>query len=462
MFFGSARKEATPSLEQREEKEITLLCNYVQKLTEGNLSVSRPQLKDKGLNKVADLVDAFVQKQLGILRDLSLELNASVHEETNASRILNNVASEYSVILARVDNLLSAVDSMEGTITSLAEATATASDQTKRGRDAMDHTRTSVNSVAKETSNAQKGLSGMNTNVGNLNERTASIDSLVAVVKGISEQTNLLALNASIEAARAGEHGRGFSVVADEVRKLAEQSKQSVDEIREQLTQIRSGVESIATEFTHMDAAFQSNVSAVSVASTKADELNNVFHHIDNALSYLAPMAEEQSASFEEMNANLHGTVNDVARMHEATGACNQRIYDALRKINAIRTQIGNMNLGFGSSEIIEFAKTDHLIWSVRVNQMLWGNLQLDSKDVISHSTCRLGKWYTGIGKEQCGHLPEFQALDRVHEQFHRLCAETIDAHKAKNDIKVKENLPEIARLSDQVLEYLDAIKNKI
>ena len=181
----------------------------------------------------------------------------------------------------------------------------------------MDLAQTSIQTVAQETGTAQTGLTSMTKDVKSLHERTASIDNLVVTVNSIAEQTNLLALNASIEAARAGEHGRGFAVVADEVRKLAEQSKNSVDEIRDQLTQIRTGVEQITNEFQQMDNSFRANVEAVGQASGESSKLTAVFDAINKTIDDLAPLAQRQSAAFEEMNATLQSTTNDVGRLKD-------------------------------------------------------------------------------------------------------------------------------------------------
>lgn len=278
------------------------------------------------MQRIAQLVEQFAQKQTALLSDLSLEVNQSVYDTVQASNQLNELARENRIVETNVKELLDAANSMTEDIVYLAETTSETADQTGRGKESMNLTQTSIETVARETGTAQTGLSDMTADVHALNERTASIDSLVVTVNSIAEQTNLLALNASIEAARAGEHGRGFAVVADEVRKLAEQSKASVDEIRDQLTKIRAGVEQITSEFQQMDSSFSANVDAVGQASGETGKLTAVFDAINKAVDALVPLAQRQSAAFEEMNATLQSTVDDIVRMTDGSKNCNYEI----------------------------------------------------------------------------------------------------------------------------------------
>ena len=296
--------------------------------------------------------------------------------------------------------------------------------------------------------------------MGTLTSSTANINTLVATVNGISEQTNLLALNASIEAARAGEHGRGFAVVAEEVRKLAVQSKESVEEIRAQLTSIQNEVKNLGGQFDSMDETFTKNSENIDATEKQAGKIRDTFTDISASMEKLAPFAEQQSASFEEMTASLNQAVNNMDTAKNEAKACNESIFHVLIDSTKVRADLLKGGMALQSNEILDLAKTDHLIWLARINQMFLGNMKLNSADVLDYTHCRLGHWYEGEGKMKYGGTPVYEGLKETHEHFHNLCAEAIDAYNANNEYKVRALLPEIERASQVVLDTLDQLKS--
>ena len=200
-----------------------------------------------------------------------------------------------------------------------------------------------INSSHENVDNTSQNISGtlehftmINKKSEHLHQQANNITSIVGMVSSIAEQTNLLALNASIEAARAGEEGRGFAVVADSVRKLAEQSKEAVKEINNHLAQfveeINSFVEALQREYVSLEVETRSleNVKSISFEANEAiqkvsvsmlqtiNELKNdadgisiAFHNIES----LAAIAEENSASSEEVSANVTKYTNEINKL---------------------------------------------------------------------------------------------------------------------------------------------------
>lgn len=169
-----------------------------------------------------------------------------------------------------------------------------------------------------------------------LQTKAVNITDIVSIVSGISEQTNLLALNASIEAARAGEQGRGFAVVAEEVRKLAEQSNEAVKQINSSLESFAQEVKTLADEIGSQYYILQSETknlndvrdinseatsSVKTVASSMISTINELNRETDSIsqiygnIESLAAIAEENSASSEEVSADVSNYTNEIKKL---------------------------------------------------------------------------------------------------------------------------------------------------
>ncbi|MBP2631932.1 MAG: mcpA 3 [Firmicutes bacterium] len=456
MGFFKFQKE---SVEPSQPISTSIIINELQKMCEGDMTIRLDIPQEDPLFLVAQRINQFNNQNVNLLKKLSMALNDTVYRGLENGDSLNYLAKQFYDMAENTEGVSVAVSQLTQSVINLADFANHSAEQTSIGKESMEMTEVSVKNVLLETGKSRNQLIELTSRVQKLHKSTERIDNLVSIIKAVADQTNLLALNAAIEAARAGEHGRGFSVVAEEVRKLADQSNSSVGEISTQLGAIRSEVEEINMEFKAMGSAFSNNLNEVNRTGENVNKLVDVFDQIGEAVQNIAPIAEEQSASFEEISATVTNISEQTHTMSEATRNCNQSTLEVLEKTNAIRADLSNLKFSYSNGEIIDLAKTDHLLWKSRVDYMLRGLTDLQATSVRDHHVCRLGKWYSGEGQKAFGHLDAFRDLDSLHAKFHQKCAEAIELYKQKNMKASEKAAVEIKALSNEVMVLLDILK---
>ena len=294
--------------------------------------------------------------------------------------------------------------------------------------------------------------------VQNVLNSMSEIEQIVSVIAGVADQTNLLALNAAIEAARAGEQGRGFAVVADEVRKLAEHTKLSVTDIGQKIEHLNQNSIRTADDIRSLSQMMLEGKSVMQVAGQEVEQILNHVVTISDDIQQIAAGSEEQSAVIEEF-AHLISMVSESANTTErVANQTGEGVYAISQQLGEIRScQIQSVP-AITTKQALELSKTDHLLWTWRIYNMLLGYEHVDPSAVGNHHDCRLGKWYDGPEAVGLRENSAFSKLASPHQRVHELARQAALAYSQGNLNEAGNLLDQMSQASQEVVGILEEL----
>jgi methyl-accepting chemotaxis protein len=318
-----------------------VLGNVLNEIASGNLGVQIPPTSPDSALGLVDIMNHKLKTLIGAASATSERLSSAINQ---VSQVIEDTAQRASQQNDMTDLVATAVHEMGLTVQEIARsagnaatASQNAQDEAKQASKVVGESTAHIERMADDIGDASKA-------VGELAEQVASIDQVLAVIRGISEQTNLLALNAAIEAARAGELGRGFAVVADEVRTLAGRTQGSTDEIQQMIQRLKQGADAAVGS---MQAGYEATRTGVEASQSTNRSLGAIAGQIENISDLnhqVATATEQQSSVTEEINRNVqgiadlaHATTREAQRCQEDCQTLRQLSQDLTRQMASFR-----------------------------------------------------------------------------------------------------------------------------
>ena len=306
---------------------------------DGDLRTRLDVASDDELGRVCFAFNRF----LDTLQPLIKEVGRVTGEVEVSAKQLADMAAENDRLISRehaaVDQVSTAATEMSSAVhevarnaQSAADAARSAEDQSRNGAQVVGATISTIRQLAQEVEEASLKIQA-------LEQEAASIDAVLAVIRGIAEQTNLLALNAAIEAARAGEQGRGFAVVADEVRALAARTQDSTKDIQQMIERLQLGVQD-AVKATHAGSAkARQSVEQAAGVDVALAETGDSVQRINDMTAQIATACEEQSSVTEEIARNIsdiRDLSNEALHTSERSAQASRHLSDLSRDLSSL------------------------------------------------------------------------------------------------------------------------------
>ncbi len=304
------------------------------------------RLDDSRADELGDLArgfNRFLEGQRALIGAVLATSQRLLQTVGEVARVVENTAEHAGRQQEMTDMVATAVNEMGSTVQEIARNAEQAASASQQARDEAGEARRVVDGSLQLGQRMSGEIGEAASAVGLLADQVASIDQVLAVIRGVSEQTNLLALNAAIEAARAGELGRGFAVVADEVRTLASRTQGSTDEILAIIQRLKNGADTAVRSMHSGQQATGQSLAASEQAGASLGAIADQVERISDINHQVATATEEQSAVTEEINRNVQG----IADLAHATSREVQHGSEQCRELRALADDLARQMAQF-------------------------------------------------------------------------------------------------------------------
>ncbi|MDA7085033.1 methyl-accepting chemotaxis protein [Pseudomonas sp. SA3-5] len=311
----------------------------------GDLTRRLDESRADELGDLARGFNSFIGSQRSLIAEVlttSERLRSSVGQ---VARVVENTAGRAGQQQEMTDMVATAVHEMGLTVQEIAGNANRAAQASHGARDEAQQARVVVGQSIEHIQRMSADIGSAAEAVAELAEQVASIDQVLAVIRGISEQTNLLALNAAIEAARAGEMGRGFAVVADEVRTLASRTQSSTDEIQQMIQRLKQGADTAVSSMHAGQAATGTGVEASQRTGQSLGAITAQVETISDMNTQVAAATEEQSSVTEEINRNVQGIADLAHATADEVRSCREDCQTLSGLADDLARQMGSFRL---------------------------------------------------------------------------------------------------------------------
>lgn len=400
------------------------------------------------VNQLMLKVFHHVSQVAGLAAEMNIQTHAMVSGVADQSYKLTQVAATVEQLAASAQQIASMAQTTKEELVRVGERSTT--------------NQQVIGEALENMQGINKSLDHLRQEVEMTTSHCGQISEVLKTIQTISDQVGLLALNAKIEAARAGQYGKGFGVVASEVGRLAAFTKEAVKDIAPKIQALHENNARVA-DLTR-EAADQASRGAA-LAQEAGRLLGDMVSDVQSAegrVEEVAVAANQQSAATQEMAVTVQTIAEVTQDLKDRAELAGQEVAKTAESAQALRQLFDTVKVRLTDTDILELAKTDHLLWKQKMHNLVNGREEFSAESIASDHECRLGKWYFGPDAEGLRDLPAFRAMADPHRRIHDLGKEIVRAYQAKDGNQARKLLGEMEATSEKLLGLLSDLQGQI
>ncbi len=310
------------------------LAKTAARLSDGDLT-ARVKLDSK--DELGEVARAFNQ-MASEFSSLIAKVRQSTQQVIGASKTQATIAEKVSDISSnqkeQASNAAISIEQVNASVQEIAAKTTEVASYAGKASATADEGQQIVNRAVMGIQQVALTVKESAEQIATLGQRSDQIGQIINVIQDIAEQTNLLALNAAIEAARAGEQGRGFAVVADEVRKLAERTSQATSEISDMISTIQEETRNVVTIMEKGSAEVNDGVNLANQAGASLQNINASIKRVVDMIELISNSTRSQSEATSELTVQIEH-IADMAKDNTHSIDKSTRSSHDLQKLSA-------------------------------------------------------------------------------------------------------------------------------
>jgi aerotaxis receptor len=289
--------------------EPTVVDAY--RMASGDLSKPVTEGADGRVGELQQALRQLAVNLRAVVRDTRTEVEQVEHAAREISAGAHDLSGRTESQAGSLEETAASMEQINSTVQNSAAAATEGSRLAGQTTEVSQRSHTAVQAVADT--------------MGGIADSSRRIGEIVHVIEGVAFQTNILALNAAVEAARAGEQGRGFAVVASEVRSLAQRTTVAAKEIKQLIAESAERVEVGARRTRDAQERMAEALAAVGqvshtlqAISTAAAEQQNGIAQINEAVSHMDGLTQQNAAMVEQLAASSSGLSTQVESVNNS------------------------------------------------------------------------------------------------------------------------------------------------